>query len=62
MKPLSFFTDHIGSFIKRGNTDVYVKDLETARALYEVQDERYTFSAPLRIHKRELEECESCSA
>ena len=64
MQSLDFFTSRVGTFIKRGTTDVFIADDTTALALYNLQDEKkgYVFSAPVRVHRREMEECEACSA
>ena len=64
MQSLDFFTSRINSFVKRGTTDIFIPNEEVAYNLYVIQDEKkgYVFSAPLRVHRKEIEECESCSA
>lgn len=46
MQPLSFFFDHIGDTISRGNTPVQVTN-ENYLKLYELQSPGYTFSGTL---------------
>ena len=61
MHPISFFFDHIGQTIYRGNTAVEVTN-ENYLKLYELQSEHYTFSAPVtKVHLSDRV-CESCSS
>ena len=62
MQNLSWFESKVGSFILRGTTSVFVESLEAANKLFYLQDEKkgYLFTSPVRIHRRELEECLAC--
>jgi len=62
MKDLSWFTSREGSYILRGTTEVFIDSEDTAKKLFELQSNNYTFEAPLRIHRKEIEYCESCSS
>ena len=62
MKDLHWFTTRVGSFVLRGTNEIYIKSYEMAEKLYAIQSENYTFSPKIQVHKRELTECESCSA
>jgi hypothetical protein len=60
MHTISFFFDHIGQTIYRGNTAVEVTN-ENYLKLYELQSKNYTFSAPVVIH-RSAEVCTACES
>lgn len=64
LQNLSWFESKIGSFINRGTTEVFVDSLKTANELFYLQDEKkgYLFTAPVRIHRKEIEHCEACSS
>ena len=64
MENLSWFESKVGSFILRGTAEIFVDSLETANKLFYLQDEKkgYLFKSPVRIHRKPVEECESCSS
>lgn len=64
MKDLQWFLDREGSYIMRGNTEVFIPNAEVAERLFRTQDEKegYLFSEKITIHRARPEECESCSA
>ena len=64
MNNLSWFEERVNSYVLRGSTEIFVDSLETANKLFYLQDEKkgYLFNAPIRIHRKPIEECESCSA
>lgn len=62
MKDIQWFLDREGSYIMRGNVEVFIPNEAVAKKLFEMQSEEYTFNEKITIHKARPEECESCSA
>ena len=57
---LTWFTDRVGGYIKRGSTDVFIDSEETAKKLHALQSPSYTFDAKVVIHSRALAEIAKC--